>query len=68
MTKADHEVDALGAFDEAIRFDKTNGFAYLQRGKLLLVKNKSSKAADDLERAASLGSAEAKSLLKTLGN
>jgi tetratricopeptide (TPR) repeat protein len=68
MSKGNRPDDALDAFDEAIRFDKNNSFAYLQRGKFLLTRNKTSKATDDLKKAVSLGDPEAKKLLDGLKN
>jgi len=58
-----HEEDALKTFGEAIRIDKKNDLAYLERGKILLVMGKTSKAEDDLKLASSLGNKQAKQLL-----
>lgn len=55
--------EALIAFKEAIKTDKTNAFAYLERSKILIQANKTSQAADDLQKAASLGNTEAQKLL-----
>ena len=57
------ENDALTAFFEAIRLDKTSDLAYLERGKLYLDMGKSSKAESDLIQASSLGNKQAKQLL-----
>jgi tetratricopeptide (TPR) repeat protein len=66
MSNTNRPEEALDSFDAAIRFDKSNAFAYLERGKFLLVRKKISKATDDLKRAATLGNSEAKKLLKEL--
>ena len=58
-----HEDDALKAFDEAIRANKKNDLAYLERGKLWLVMGKTSKAESDLKQASSLGNKQAGHLL-----
>lgn len=68
MKKNNHPDDALDAFNQAIRYDKSNALAYLERGKFLLTQNKTSKAIDDLERSASFGNVEADKLLKGLRN
>jgi tetratricopeptide (TPR) repeat protein len=61
-----HEDDALKTFTEAIKFDKKNDFAYLERGKLLLAMGKDSKAESDFRFAYSLGNQNAKELLSTI--
>ena len=60
------ESDALKAFDEAIKIDKTNAMAYLERGKTLMKIGKRSKAESDFRVAHSLGSEQAKQLLANL--
>ena len=60
------ENDALAAFVEAIKLDKTNDLAYLERGKLYLDMGKSSKAESDLKEASSLGNKQATQLLATI--
>lgn len=65
MTRSDRHDEALQAFDEAIRHDKANALAYLERGKILLTRNKT-KATDDLRKSASLGNKEAGNLLKSI--
>jgi Tfp pilus assembly protein PilF len=60
------ENDALTAFVEAIKLDKTNDLAYFERGKLYLDMGKSSKAESDLKEASSLGNKQAKQLLATV--
>jgi len=60
------EDDALKAFDEAIKVDKTNAMAYLERGKTLMKMGKTSKAESDFRTAHSLGSEQAKQLLANL--
>ncbi|HEY0652690.1 MAG TPA: tetratricopeptide repeat protein [Chryseosolibacter sp.] len=59
--------EALNAFKEAIKVDKANANAYVERGKMLVRTNKTSQAADDFRKAASLGSTEARKLLDALG-
>lgn len=56
--------DALATFEKAIRIDKKNSEAYLERGKLLLAMGKTLKAQEDLEKASSLGNVIAKHLLE----
>jgi tetratricopeptide (TPR) repeat protein len=63
--KESHEEDAINTFGEAIKFDKKNALAYLERGKILLAMGKVSKAESDLKQAASLGNLQAKELLAT---
>ena len=58
-----HQDDALKAFDEAIRANKKNDLAYLERGKLWMVMGKTSKAESDLKQASSLGNKQAGHLL-----
>jgi tetratricopeptide (TPR) repeat protein len=58
-----HETDALKTFEQAIRFDKNNALAYLERGKMLLAMGKPSKAEEDFKRASSLGNTQADVLL-----
>jgi tetratricopeptide (TPR) repeat protein len=61
-----HQADALDTFDQAIKFDKKNAFAYRERGRLLLAMGKASKAEKDLTMAFSLGDKQAKQLLSTV--
>jgi tetratricopeptide (TPR) repeat protein len=61
--KSRHSEDAANTFDQAIKFDKANAMAYLERGKVWLAIGKTSKAIKDLEKAGELGSEEAKRLL-----
>ena len=68
MSRGNQADDAQDAFDEAIRSDTENSFAYLERGKFFLTKNKTSKATDDLKKAVSLGNSEARRLLDALKN
>jgi len=58
-----HQEDALRTFDEAIRMNKNNDLAYLERAKVWQVMGKSSKAESDLRQASSLGNKQAKQLL-----
>lgn len=58
--------EALGVFNQAVKSDRNNAFAHLERGKYLLAQNKTAKAIDDLKKASSLGSAEAKHILTRL--
>lgn len=64
MSKVNRAEDALEAFNQAVNLDKKNALAYLERGKLLLAKNKTSKALEDLKKSASLGNATAKIMLE----
>lgn len=66
LVRLRHREDALAIFDEAIRTDKGNGKAYLERGRFLLEDGKKSKAQKDLERASVLGEREAGAILATL--
>lgn len=61
-----HADDAAKMFDEAIKADKENGFAYLERGKLLLARGKAGKAETDLRKASVLGMTEADRVLESL--
>ena len=64
--RSHHSDDAIRTFDEAIKHDKNNALAYLERGKLFLSKGKTAKAETDLRKASSLGHQEAHSLLDSL--
>lgn len=66
MTRTDQLDDAFDAFNQAVTVDKKNAMAYLERGKLQLTKNKTSKAVEDLKKSASFGNSEATKLLATL--
>lgn len=57
--------EALKHFDEAIKVDKKNARAYLERGKLYLGMGKSTKAESDFKQASSLGNEQAKELLSS---
>lgn len=61
-----HQDDAVKAFDEAIRFDKKNALAYLERGKAWMTMGKSSKAESDFRTALSLGNQQAEQMLANL--
>nr|HPM32261.1 hypothetical protein [Chryseolinea sp.] len=65
FAKDRHPDDAVETFTQAIKFDKNNSLAYLERGKVLLAMGKTSKAESDLKNASSLGNEEAKKLLAT---
>lgn len=58
-----HHDDAIQLLNEAIRFDKENALAYLERGKVFRKLAKESKALNDFEKAIALGNEEAKSLV-----
>lgn len=60
-----HKEDALNVFDEAIKTDKKNQLAYLERGKLYRQIGKTSKAESDFKQASSLGNEQAKELLSS---
>ncbi|MBL7872711.1 MAG: tetratricopeptide repeat protein [Cyclobacteriaceae bacterium] len=66
LVKNKHLDDALKTFNEAIKFDKANALAFLERGKVWQSMGKESKAATDIKRAAELGNRSAKELLNTL--
>jgi tetratricopeptide (TPR) repeat protein len=59
--------DAIKTFDEAIKVDKSNVLAYLERGKALMAMGKTSKAESDYRQASSLGNEEAGKALKSMG-
>lgn len=61
-----HTDDAVKTFSEAIRFDKKNGLAYLERGRLFLAMGKSSKAEDDFRKALALGNLQAKEIMRAM--
>jgi tetratricopeptide (TPR) repeat protein len=61
--KSQQTDDALKTFNEALKLDKDNDLALLERGRLLLEMGKSSKAINDLKASASLGNKEAAALL-----
>lgn len=67
LSRDKHRDDALKAFSEAIRADKKNDLAYVERGRLLLQMRKSAKAEDDFRKAQSLGNEQATALLESLG-
>jgi tetratricopeptide (TPR) repeat protein len=58
--------DAVKTFNEAIKVDNENAFAYLERGRLFLQMRKSSKAENDLKKALALGNEQAKEMLATI--
>ncbi|HEX6889088.1 MAG TPA: hypothetical protein VF141_00290 [Chryseolinea sp.] len=58
-----HQEDAIKTFDEAIRMNKSNDLAYLERAKVFLLIGKSSKAENDLRQASQLGNKQAQQLL-----
>lgn len=66
LARTRHADDALKAFNEAIKFDRNNTLAFVERGRLFMAQGKSSKARDDFSNAATLGSSEARKLLTTL--
>ena len=61
-----HEDDALKTFDEAIKTNKKNDLAYLERGKLLMDMGKTSRAEKDFQQAISLGNKQAEQLLTSV--
>ena len=63
LARHKHEEDAIRTFDEAIRMNKSNDLAYLERAKVWRVMGKSSKAESDLKQASSLGNKQAQQLL-----
>jgi len=60
-----HELDAIKIFTEAIKLDKSNALAYLERGKLWLSQGKVSKAQSDIQQASLLGSKQADDILSS---
>lgn len=63
LEKNRHHDDALTKLTEAIKFDKQNALAYLERGKILLAMGKTSKAESDFKQAAALGDQQATKIL-----
>jgi tetratricopeptide (TPR) repeat protein len=63
-SRANHHESAMKSFNEAIKLDEKNDFAYLERGRLFLSLGKSSKAESDFRKAMALGNPEAKKMLK----
>ena len=61
-----HTDDAVKTLNEAIRFDKRNDFAYLERGRLFLAMGKPSKAESDFRQASALGNPQARGMLMEL--
>lgn len=61
-----HEEDAITSLNNAIKYDKNNSTAYLERGKVLISMGRASKAKSDLKKALSLGNKQASVLLDTL--
>ena len=61
-----HRDDALKTFNEAIKADNANAFAYVERGRLFLQMRKSSKAENDFKKALSLGNEQAKEMLANM--
>jgi tetratricopeptide (TPR) repeat protein len=59
---------ALAKLNLAITTDKFNSLAFLERGKLWLARGKTSKAIDDLRKAASLGHPDADALLRKISS
>jgi len=60
--------EALDRLSEAIKYDKQNSLAFLERGRILLATGKNNKAITDLKRASSLGHKEAEELLNGINN
>lgn len=60
-----HHEDAIAVFNEAIKVDKKNELAYLQRGKLYLELGKSTKAENDFKQASALGNKQAAIMLSS---
>jgi tetratricopeptide (TPR) repeat protein len=56
--------DAVKTLSEAIKVDRKNAWAYLERGKLYLEMGKASKAESDFQQASALGNGEARKLIK----
>lgn len=60
--------DAVKSLNEAIRFNKENDVAYLERGRLFLAMGKSSKAEGDFRAASALGNPQAAEMLATISD
>lgn len=60
--------EAITKLSEAIKYDKQNSLAFLERGKILLTTGKNSKAITDLKKASSLGHKEAEEVLNGINN
>jgi tetratricopeptide (TPR) repeat protein len=65
-SRHNHTEDALNTLGEAIKFDKKNDLAYLERARLFLAMGKSSKATADLTIASTLGNQTAKQMLASM--
>jgi Tfp pilus assembly protein PilF len=63
-SRADLPESAIRSFNEAIKLDEKNDFAYLERGRLYLSIGRSSKAESDFKKAVALGNPEAKKMLE----
>lgn len=66
FVRQNHHDDAMKAFDDAIRANRTNDLAYFERGKLWINMGKKSKAESDLKQASSLGNKQAEQLLASV--
>lgn len=65
LKRAKNNDEALKRFDEAIKVDKKNARAYLERGRLYLVMGKPTKAESDFKEASALGNDQAKTILSS---
>lgn len=63
-----HTDDAVKSLNEAIRLDKKNQLAYVERGRLYLEMGKSSKAENDFRQASALGSVQAERMLTSMSH
>lgn len=66
LSRSNNYNDALAKLAEAIKVDKNNSTAWLERGKVLLKTGKASKALPDLRKASSLGHKEADAIMANL--
>lgn len=66
LSRSNNYKDALAKLGEAIKADKNNSTAWLERGKVLLKTGKASKALPDLRKASSLGHKEADAIMANL--
>jgi tetratricopeptide (TPR) repeat protein len=66
LARQRHTDDALKILNEAIKVDRSNDIAFVERGRLFMVLGKSSKAKEDFSEAEALGNPEARKLLASV--
>jgi tetratricopeptide (TPR) repeat protein len=57
---------AIASFNDALKYDKENSLAFFERGKMLLITGKNSKAMADLKKAAFLGHTDAEVVMREI--